>query len=348
MHKYTNNRGMSKKVKISDIAEALGISKNTVSKALNGQYVPEKTRNLVLSKARELNYKSMMYIDGEVIKNHRILLLSTKPLSNMNYFLPIIQTIENICYEKKYQLFQHVALEDEFYSKSFELYLENVQIDGIVVIESFQNKIIKKILDKGIPTVFIDFSVEHVEHTHPYDVIEPDNFNVIFNYLNKKIQKEKIKDINFIGDHNHCLSFKERYLAMHVAISTNNINHDFSKDLTDIDDSSIYGNPLLLKNELLRKGLSPFYVCGNDYIALNLIKALKLMKKNVPNDVQVMGFDNSMESRTLDPKITTINVQTEHLAKITLDCLIDRINNPNKCTTKVLVNSDLIIRESTE
>ncbi|MDE7095451.1 MAG: LacI family DNA-binding transcriptional regulator, partial [Anaeroplasmataceae bacterium] len=50
---------MKKAITIKSIAEALNLSRNTVSKALNGQYVPEKTRELVLSKAQELNYKSL-------------------------------------------------------------------------------------------------------------------------------------------------------------------------------------------------------------------------------------------------------------------------------------------------
>ena len=46
---------MKKAVTIKDIAEALDLSRNTVSKALNGQHVPEKTREQVLKKAQELN-----------------------------------------------------------------------------------------------------------------------------------------------------------------------------------------------------------------------------------------------------------------------------------------------------
>jgi len=48
---------MKKAVTIKDIAEQLNLSRNTVAKALNGQYVPESTREAVLKKAREMNYK---------------------------------------------------------------------------------------------------------------------------------------------------------------------------------------------------------------------------------------------------------------------------------------------------
>ena len=50
---------MKKAVTIKDIAEQLNLSRNTVAKALNGQYVPESTREAVLKKAREMNYKGL-------------------------------------------------------------------------------------------------------------------------------------------------------------------------------------------------------------------------------------------------------------------------------------------------
>ena len=50
---------MKTTVTIKDIAEQLNLSRNTVAKALNGKYVPEATRERVLNKAIELNYKSL-------------------------------------------------------------------------------------------------------------------------------------------------------------------------------------------------------------------------------------------------------------------------------------------------
>ena len=91
---------MKKAVTIKDIAEQLNLSRNTVAKALNGQYVPEKTREAVLNKAREMNYKSLNLNRIEVgNKKYRLLLISGKPLNNMNYFIPLIKGVENYCYE---------------------------------------------------------------------------------------------------------------------------------------------------------------------------------------------------------------------------------------------------------
>ena len=49
---------MRKAVTIKSIAEALNLSRNTVAKALNGRYVPEKTRAAVLRKPADMHYKA--------------------------------------------------------------------------------------------------------------------------------------------------------------------------------------------------------------------------------------------------------------------------------------------------
>lgn len=90
---------MKKAVTIKSIAEQLGLSRNTVAKALNGQYVPEKTRERVLKKAQEMNYKSLDLKRIEVgAAKYRILLVSGKPLNNISYFIPLIGGIESFAF----------------------------------------------------------------------------------------------------------------------------------------------------------------------------------------------------------------------------------------------------------
>ena len=100
---------MKKAVTIKSIAEQLGLSRNTVAKALNGQYVPEKTRERVLKKAQEMNYKSLDLKRIEVgAAKYRILLVSGKPLNNISYFIPLIGGIESFCFQHNHELFQYI------------------------------------------------------------------------------------------------------------------------------------------------------------------------------------------------------------------------------------------------
>ena len=88
---------MSGTIKITDIAEKLGISRNTVSKALNGKHVPEETRIAVLNAAAELGYKSFpkSFEPAEKLKDKKILLLSTRMLMNIPFHIYVLRSIEN-------------------------------------------------------------------------------------------------------------------------------------------------------------------------------------------------------------------------------------------------------------
>ena len=139
---------MKKAVTIKEIAEQLNLSRNTVAKALNGQYVPEKTRELVLRKAQEMKYKSLnvSHIESGA-KKYRILLVSGKPLNNMNYFVPLIKSIENNCYEKNYELFQYTYNGSKTPFKEVSDYVNVLKADGIVAIECFDKNFIANLVN---------------------------------------------------------------------------------------------------------------------------------------------------------------------------------------------------------
>ncbi len=339
---------MKKIVTINDIALALNLSRNTVSKALNGRHVPIVTREKVLQKAKELNYKSMNY-SNETQKERRILLLSGKPLSNINYYLDIIRSLENYCYNNTCQLFQYIY--NEKYS-SFDgviEYLKTFNIDGIICIESFDKDFIKQLIKTNFPICFIDFGVNlNISLPNKFDIIEQDNQDSIHKIVNKLIKKNNISNFAFVGDKNHCLSFYQRYLGMQTALARNNITYNNENDIS-LDDSFEYGNPNVLKFEIMKKiNTTHCFVCANDFIARSVINSLKSLNKSVPKDVLVIGFDDSIESINSSPNITTVSVNKNIMGETAIKVLLNRIIEPSSPSLKIIIESNIIERESTE
>ena len=87
---------MKNSVTIQDIANALHLSRNTVSKALNGKHVPIKTRNAVINTAIEMGYKGYKIVATvDVTQGHkRIILLSSRLLMNIKYYIYVLSGIE--------------------------------------------------------------------------------------------------------------------------------------------------------------------------------------------------------------------------------------------------------------
>lgn len=340
---------MKRAVTIKEIAEQLNLSRNTVAKALNGHYVPEKTRELVLKKAQELNYKLLN--SGNVAtgrKKYRILLISGKPLININYFIPIIKGIENFCFENDYELFQYTHNSTKYPFKEVEDYIKELNVDGIVAIEYFEKASITKLLNLGKPVCFNDFSASDIVTDKKYDVISANDEQSVRRIVKTLYSKYGITKFTFVGDGNHCLSFNKRYLGMLNGIYNFNGEHTHRDDILCSDLSFDYGNFNAVKTEILKLKYKPqCFICCNDFVARTVCNALKSLNIKVPQDALVTGFDNVAEAIALSPSVTSFSIDKEFLGREAMRTLVHRIENPAIPTRNVTIETTLIQRDST-
>ncbi len=341
---------MKKAVTIKDIAEQLNLSRNTVAKALNGQYVPEQTRETVLKKAQEMNYKSLNVSHIEVgSKKYRILLVSGKPLNNMNYFIPLIKGIENFCYDKNFELFQYTYNKDRTPFTAFADYVKGLNVDGIVAIECFDKSFVEKIINFGIPICFNDFTAFDVSVTRNYDIISTNDEQSFCDAVKLLYAKYKLTKFTFVGDIKHCLSFRERYMGMLKGISTVKGTHSRKEDILCNDESFDYGDANAIKTEILKLPYkSECFICCNDFIARTVCNALKLLDMNVPRDTFAVGFDNVSEAVSMNPEITSFSVDKDFLGRETMRALVQRIETPDIPSRTITVSTNCIQRASTD
>ena len=340
---------MKRAVTIKEIAEQLNLSRNTVAKALNGQYVPEKTRELVLKKAQEMKYKSLnvSHIQSGR-KKYRILLVSGKPLNNINYFVPLIKSVENICFENNYELFQYTYNGSKTAFKEVADYINDLKADGIVAIECFDKDFILKLINLGKPICFNDFSITDIKGDKNYDVISANNQQAIYDLVKILHKKYNISRFTFVGDKTHCRSFQERYNGMITGILAFRGKHSDEEDILCSDTAFNYGSHDAIKTEILKlKYMPECFICCNDFVARNVCNALKSLDIAVPQKALVAGFDNVSEAVANAPYITTFFVDKEFLGTETIRTLINRIENPNIPSRIITVLTTLIPRDST-
>lgn len=340
---------MKTSVTIKDIAEQLNLSRNTVAKALNGKYVPEATRVRVLNKAIELNYKSLnTKIVEKKEEKYRILLLACQPLNNIRFFYPIIKEIENYCFINKHDLFQYTYNASNSTFDALKDYIESLSIDGIIAIESFDYSFINKLFKLNIPISFIDCCTNYSSFQGSYDIIETSNFTPIFEITKSLISQYNLKHFSYVGDETHCLSFQRRYYGMLCGLSSMGLTHSKDEDILKSDNFD-YGNIEMLKSAIVNlSNKTDCFICGNDFIARSVCKALESFGKSIPNDVLIVGFDNVPESIASHPKITSVGTDSKAIGNKSIVTLINRIQNPNSVPILYTVNSTIVYRESTQ
>lgn len=340
---------MKKAVTIKDIAERLNLSRNTVAKALNGQYVPERTRELVLRKAQEMNYKSLSSTHfAEESGKFRILLVSGKPLNNMNYFIPLVKGIENYCYENNYEFFQYTYNVNRTPFAVFSDYVRELDPDGIVAIECFDKNLITKLINLDKPICFNDFTAYDPPSDRNYDIISTNDEKAVCDLVKLLINKFRVKSFAFVGDSRHCLSFHERYMGMLKGILGSRAEHSKKDDMLFNDEGFDYGNAEAIKTEILKlKTVPECFICCNDFVARNVCHALKSLGIAIPSAALVAGFDNVSEATAFSPRLTTFSTDKEFLGRETMRTLVHRIKNPDTPSRMITVDTQLILREST-
>ena len=338
---------MKKTVTIQDIADTLRMSRNTVSKALNGKHVPVKTRNAVISAAIEMGYKGykLAATSENAIGHKRYVILSTRLLMNITFFIAVLRGIEESLMDYDIDLVQFSITNPKSFAK-FKRYLADAKVDGIICMEFFEPDYITELVEQGIPLVFFDFPLLDSSPRGGYDIILPESEVAVKHYCMRLIREEGCKTFGFVGDYRHCRSFYERFVGMREALFLSGLPVDLQYSIVE-DDSIGYTTERLSKILDQLPGLPECFVAANDSIAINLMAALKSKKIHIPKDVKVVGFDNSPKAKSLNPPLTSFNVDKVALGKKIIALLQDRVANPSQANQVIHVASKVIVRSST-
>ena len=338
---------MKKNITIEDIANALNMSRNTVSKALNGKHVPPKTRNAVINAAIEMGYKGYKLAastEGS-LGQKRFLILSSRLLMNINYYIYVLRGIEEDLIHYDIELVQFSITNTASFSKLTH-YLSDSKVDGIICIEFFEPGYIAQLLELGLPIVFLDFPLYNSTLRGKYDIILPESQDIIKNFCIQLIRQENCRTFGFVGDYLHCRSFYERFTGMREALFLSGLPVDLQYSI--LNDDSVPYDPENLAGALFSlPALPDCFIAANDSIAISLLAALRSIKARIPADTRVIGFDNIAESKNVNPPLTSINVNKTALGKRLISLLLDRIANPLQANQVIHIASNIVVRSST-
>lgn len=355
---------MKTRVTIQDIADELGISRNTVSKAINNTGVlAEATREKVLKKAAEMGYKQFTYVkvvdSGQPVlalspprENTEIALFTANLLGSSHFATVMLDKFQKELSELGYTLTMHRILSRELDSRTLPPSFSMERTAGIIGIEMFDYEYDKMLCDLGLPVLFVDTPVSCFKEPLEADVITMDNQSCIYLFIQEMIRRGKT-DIRFIGDYMHCQSFFERYAAYRNAM--------YLSGLLCPDEDSIIGNKEGVRDpsyedyrnylaEHLRKlkRMPDVFLCANDFVAIDTLQALKKMGYSVPRDIYLCGFDDSPEAKIVTPTLTTVHIHSQIMGYSAINLLMSRINEPSLNYRTIHTETTLIYRESTE
>ena len=335
---------MAKAVKLSDIAERVGVSTVTVSKALSGQKgVSEEVREKIRSIAEELGYQQPSAArKSQNHKNFNIgILISERFLVKYeSFYWQMYQAVATrATAEECFTMLEVIGKAEEESSRMPKLVQER-KVDGIIVIGKMMDAYLQHLnTEAGIPVIYMDY----YNGREASDSVISNSYYGTYE-LTYYLYRMGHRKIAYVGTLLAMESITDRYFGYQKALLELGLEQ---KKEWVLDDRHIETGEIDTVNMLqIPKDMPTAFVCNCDLTASFLIKKLKDNGYRVPEDISVVGFDNYLYPGLSDIQITTYEVDLEEMARRAIHNMISKISNENYKPGIHIVEGHMVLKES--
>jgi len=306
---------------MKDVAEAVGVSVNTVSRALNDKPdINDETKRKILEVAEKLNYHPNRLAQGLRRQKSGVIGVIVADIGNP-YFSTLVKGLEEAATEKDYSIILQDT--DENYENEVEAIDTMIEerVDGIVLSPVQTEKgTIRRLQEHNIPFVLVARRFRDIET----DYVISDEVNGAFQATKYLIEKGHDK-IAFINGPVHNSSAIDRLKGFREAYSQKGIEPDeqlITHGAVSTDDGRHYFDILVRKD----RDFSAIFNFS-DYVALGVLNAARARNINVPEDLEVVGYDDIEFTRCLSIPLSSVKVPKREMGRKALDILVNKITS---------------------
>lgn len=327
----------------ADVARRAGVSETIVSYVVNNnRYVDKTKRKLVEDAIRELNYRPNSLARALRGKNSNHIVFIADQISN-EHFSKLISEMDNYAYDKGYM----ISLCANRNTEEFIAQIISRQYDGVIISSiSFPESYIKQLVAAKLPVVLLknrDYNltdgvatigtglyqgardcVKHLVERGRKNILYLDRFSMRNNF-------STMDDLRYRG-------FWEQMTECGLEVTEKNI-------ITGCRNAEEVAERV--RGRLTGEFEFDAIFGRNDRLACIGMQAVQRIGRNVPDDIAVIGFDNSSLSQYTTPTLTTMEMQREEIGKAAIEMLHQMIEEGDRIPEPVVFSTKLIVREST-
>ncbi len=328
---------------LKDIAKLAGFSLATVSRVLNHDTslnVSDETRKKIYEVAEDLGYKTIRQRSRDLKRNIRIGVIhwySQKEEMGDPYYLSVAKGVEKECFNRKLEFISIFKDGDKYTTGELN------DLDGFIAIGKFSREDIQEFSAFSKNIIFVDSSPDD----KVYDSVIIDIAGATLEVL-RNIMSKGHTSIGFIGGREYVGKDK-----IPLQDERERIYREFTKDKGIYEERNIYigsftteGGYDMMKKAVSKGAIPEVFFVASDSMAMGVIQALYESGLKVPGDVGIVSFNDIPTSKYLIPPLSTVRVHTEFMGATAVVLLLERIKEAREIPKKVIVPTDLIIRES--
>ncbi len=310
---------------LSDVAHKAGVSMMTVSRAINNKgKVSPKTSERILAIAAEIGYRPN-YIARSLATNRSTTIGLVVPDISNPFFSEIAKGVEDEAYSQGYNIFLCNFDENPEREQAALTSLAEKQVDGIILCSSRQNnKQLSQSLRLFKQVVLINRSLA-IPADNTQSLIL-DDFNGAKLAIDHLISHGR-KRIVLLSGPERSRSATQKQQGYLAALKIHNlpynpelIKHCFPTMICGKDTMT-----MLLKNDPNIDAVLAF----NDLIGIGAMLACQEFGKSIPEEVEIIGFDDIPLSKLMTPSITTLFYPKKEIGALSIRMIFQMMNNNN-------------------
>jgi len=321
---------------IKDVAKAAGVSTATVSRVIaNNAPIKAETRERVLEAISQLNYRPNLIARSLRVQKSAKIGLVVSDIRNP-FFTAIGRAVEDAAYEQGYSVLMCNTDENPEKEELYLNLLHDENVAGVIFSPTQQFSASSKTYEAKMPFVIIDRAVENKDT----DMVLLDNVSAAYELTSHLIQNGYKKLAGLFGDAS--ATGQERSRGFHRALKDAQLTpvaaHFISPRIKQGFDTTI---------ALLESNNRPDAIfTSNSLLTAGAFQALRAKKVLIPDEVAIVGFDETTWGELVDPPITVISQPTEEIGRTATELLFQRIQEPTRLPKTVILNGNLLVKES--
>jgi LacI family transcriptional regulator, fructose operon transcriptional repressor len=320
---------------IKDVAQKAGVSISTVSRVLsNKPYVSDDVRDRVMQAVQELDYRPNQVARSLRSQQSTSLGLIVSDVCNP-FFTDVSRAVEDCAYEKGYSVFLCNSDENE---KKERFYLQEMidkNVAGVILSPTQKASENFTGLNVNLPVVVYDRSVKGMD----VDTILIDNRDSAFQLTNHLIENGYKR---IAGIFCNVPTGYERRTGFEKAMTKAN----FDPPPIIMTQTRIEAGYEAAK-KLLSQSPRPDALFTSDNLVLaGAMQAVNELGISVPEEIGLVGYDDVAWMTLVKPTMTIIRQPTDQIARMAVDLIMQRIENPKRPPLQVILKGQLVIRGS--
>ncbi len=325
-----------------NIAEALGVTPVTVSKALrDSSDISPEMKERVRKMAKELAYHPNLL--AKSLSSRRTHMIGAiVPEIMTSFFSAVIEGFYDEGRKHGYEIILMISHEKADNEASNVSYLASLSVEGLVLSVTSETKssdFLSPFLNRDLPIVFYDRPLK-CPKTCTVTIDDTDSAKRVVERLIEKGYRK----IAFLGPTELPTIIKDRFLGYQAALKKHGLSLDKNRVIScDFSKEQAYqAMTEVLENNVEMDAL----FCANDFVAMSAYRAITQAGLSVPDDIGLAGFGNMSETFFLPAPFITISQPAYEMGRKAVEVLIENLEskNENRKASHIQLDTELIER----